>query len=69
MAIKRDSHYSMTSMFETFKGENNVKLGKLATFLTGWLHSSLRQTIKSICNGSEYLFGPLAFHKLISALQ
>lgn len=24
----------MTSMFETFKGKNNVILGKLATFLT-----------------------------------
>lgn len=29
-----DSDYSVTSMFERFKGENNVKLGKLATFLT-----------------------------------
>lgn len=34
MAINRDSNYSKTSMCGTFKGENNVKLGKQATCLT-----------------------------------
>lgn len=43
MAINRDSDYPVTSVFETFKGENNVKLGKLAAFVTeGSLHSSFK---------------------------
>lgn len=42
MVIKRDLYYFMILMFEIFKGENNVKLGKLVIFLIGWLYSLLR---------------------------